>query len=423
MKFLIFFYLLLVVIFGSDAEDLVHQEGASRWTGFRGNHGNSHTAAINLPLTWSNTENITWNIDLLGYGQSSPVVWDGKVFVTSSEGSMKETLIVQSIHLETGDEIWTRQFESSIKTERKDMISQSAPTPVVDAENVYAFFESGDLFAINHQGEKIWNRSLTEEYGEFIGNHGLSSSLAQTNDALILLIDHDGPSYLISICKKEGTNLWKKDRNKRVSWTSPIISKNIESTEVIISSNGIVEAFNTNNGERIWYVEDVKKNTVPSPTITDELVIVGSSQKGETLAIKRGGVGDVAESHIHWKADVAASFGSPLIHKDRVYVVNKVGVLTCLNVDSGHPLWTIRIGSSTWASPIAAGNYLYFFGKDGDTTVLNFPSKQLLSNEADILPTLRVNSLTTNSRVYGVAAVNNVFLIRTGNKLICVGKP
>lgn len=253
----------------------------------------------------------------------------------------------------------------------------------------------------------------------FRGNHGIGSSIAQTDDAVILLIDHDGPSYLLSINKTDGMNLWKRDREKRVSWTSPVISRYGNVTEILISSNGIVEAYNAENGERHWYVEGVEKNTVPSPTATEEWIVVGSSQKGETLAIKRGGIGDVTESHIRWKGDVASSFGSPLVHRDSVYIVNKAGALSCLNLETGSVLWTTRIGSSTWASPIAAGDILYFFGKDGDTTVMQAP----LQHQIEIPPIVSVNSLTTKSRVYGVAAINGALLIRTGNRLICVGKP
>ena len=415
VKSSLFFWLLFAVIL----ENSALQEGSTRWTGLRGNHSKSHTSAINLPLTWSDTENITWTIDLPGYGQSSPVVWDGKVFVTASEGSMKETLIVLCIEVKTGETLWTKRFEASHKTERTDMISQAAPTPTVDAQHLYVFFESGDLFALNHQGEKRWHRSLTKEYGAFIGNHGIGSSIAQTDDAVILLIDHSGPSYLLSISKKDGTNLWKHDREKRVSWTSPVISQHGSVTEILISSNGIVEAYNAKDGERHWYVEGIQKNTVPSPTVTDEWVIVGSSQKGETLAIERNGIGNVTKSHIRWKTDAASSFGSPLIHRDSVYVVNKVGALSNLDLETGNVLWTTRIGSSTWASPIAAGDKLYFFGKDGDTTVIQTPSKQ----QAAAPSIVSKNALTIESRVYGVAAINGAFLIRTGKRLICIGKP
>lgn len=412
-------FLLLGTIFGARGEKPVLQKGSTRWTGFRGNDGRSHTSAIDLPLTWSETENIAWTTELPGYGQSSPVVWDGKIFVTTSEGQLKETLVVLCIKVTTGEILWTKRFEASDKTERTNMISQAAPTPTVDAQHLYVFFESGDLFALSHQGEKRWHRSLTKAYGTFIGNHGIGSSIAQTDDAVILLIDHSGPSYLLSIRKTDGTNLWKRDREKRVSWTSPVINQSGNVTEILISSNGIVEAYNAENGERHWYVEGVEKNTVPSPTVTAEWVVAGSSQKGETLAIKRGGTGDVRESHIRWKGDVASSFGSPLVHRDSVYIVNKAGVLSCLNLETGSVRWATRIGSSTWASPIAAGDMLYFFGKDGDTTVMSAPLQQ----GTEIPPIVSVNSLATESRVYGVAAINGAFLIRTGSRLICVGKP
>lgn len=419
MKSILFFCMFLTLILGARAEDLVPQQDATRWTGFRGNHSNSHTAATNLPRTWSETENIAWITDLPGYGQSSPVVWDGKVFATASEGAMKEILVVLCIEVKTGEILWTKRFEASSKTERTDMISQAAPTAVVDAQHLYVFFESGDLLALNHQGETQWHRSLTKDYGAFVGNHGISSSIAQTESAVILLIDHDGPSYLLSINKSDGTNLWKRDREKRVSWTSPVISTSTNLTEILISSNGIVEAYNAENGERRWFVEGIQKNTVPSPTVTDEWVVVGSSQKGETLAVDRGGIGNITGSHIRWKADVASSFGSPLIHRGCVYIVNKVGALSCLNLQTGNILWTTRIGSSTWASPIAAGDLLYFFGKDGDTTVMEVSPNQ----REEVPPIVSVNTVATESRVYGVAAINGTFLIRTGKKLICIGQP
>jgi len=419
MKITLFSCLFCALIFGTHTENQALQKGSTRWTGFRGNYGKSHTSATHLPVTWSATENIAWTTELPGHGQSSPIVWDGKIFVTTSEGQMKETLVVLCIEVATGKILWTKRFEASNQTERTDMISQAAPTPTVDAQHLYVFFESGDLFALSHQGEKRWHRSLTQEYGTFIGNHGIGSSIAQTHDAVILLIDHSGPSYLVSIRKTDGTNLWKRDREKRVSWTSPVISQHGNTTEILISSNGIIEAYNAENGERHWYIEGVQKNTVPSPTVTEEWIVVGSSQKGETLAIKRGDTGDVTESHIHWKGDVASSFGSPLIHRESVYIVNKVGVLSCLNLETGSILWTTRLGSSTWASPIAAGDMLYFFGKDGDTTVIQAPLQQ----QTETPPITNVNSLATESRVYGVAAINGAFLIRTGNRLICVGKP
>ena len=128
------------------------------------------------------TKNVAWRIQAEGYGQSSPVIWKDFVYITSSKGDMKETLVVSNIRLSTGEVLWKKEFASSMKHKRSRMVAQSAPTPAVDEKAVYAFFESGDLVALDHQGTKLWQRNLTKEYGAFKGNHGVGS-LSGTNSA------------------------------------------------------------------------------------------------------------------------------------------------------------------------------------------------------------------------------------------------
>ena len=101
--------------------------------------------------------------------------------------------------------------------ERVDIVSQTSPTPVVGAVRLYAFYENGDLLAPNLQCEKIWHRSLANEYGESGGDHGIGSSIALPDDAVIVLIDHSNPSYLLNVNQTDGTSRWNADREKRVS--------------------------------------------------------------------------------------------------------------------------------------------------------------------------------------------------------------
>ena len=108
------------------------------------------------------------------------------------------------------------------RSDREDA-SAGAHQPAVDALRVYAFFESGDLQAFDHDGKLLWQRKLTADYGEFKGNHGIGSSLALFEDRVIVLIDHDGPSYLLALDAATGKNVWKLDRPSKISWTSPIV--------------------------------------------------------------------------------------------------------------------------------------------------------------------------------------------------------
>ncbi|MCE9608300.1 MAG: PQQ-binding-like beta-propeller repeat protein [Planctomycetia bacterium] len=392
-------------------------EPAAEWPGFRGD-GTSLASVHELPLKWDGNNGVAWQTELTGYGQSSPVVWGDRIFVTSISGESKERCLVACYGLKDGKRLWQKDSAASIQVKDSDYVSRAAPTPIVDAERVYAFFESGDLLAFDHAGTELWHRNLAGEYGEYKGNHGLGGSLAQTSDALFAVVDHDGPSYLLAVAKKTGVNRWKVERPSNISWSSPIVALantgDPKDAEVIVSSKGSVEAYSFVDGTTRWSLLGLKGNTTASPTVTEKHIIVGSSDVGQSVAVRRGGKGNLADSEVAWRLqDAAASFSSPLAYQGRAYFVNKSGVATCVEEATGKPLWTHRIGSC-WASPIGAAGRIYFFGKEGVTTVVA---------AAPEFESLAENALTIEGRLYGAAAVPGAFVLRTGRKLICVGKP
>jgi outer membrane protein assembly factor BamB len=378
------------------------------WPGFRG-HGDSHAEAKNLPLQWSDKKNVAWSIELPGYGQSSPVVWKDRVFLTSVQGKQKEKLIVLCVNLAKGNTLWRQEAEASTTAEDKDTISKAAPTPAVDSNRVYAFFESGDLMALDHKGKFLWQRKLSQEYGSFSGNHGLGASIALTDRAVIVLIAHRGPSYLLAVDKSTGKTLWKTERAEGGSWSSPVVISYRGRQIVIVSSGGSVEAYDAEQGKQTWIVTGLKGNHIPSPSIENNVVVVGSGDKGANVAIRFDNAGNDTKTQISWHASEAtAYFNSPLIYRGRVYFINKVGVVYCLDLNTGEELWKTRIGGECWASPLAAGDRIYFFKNDGTTVVMRAQSK---------LEILAENTLHEGNRVYGVAAVDSALLIRSGRRL------
>src|SRR5690606_7492417 len=153
---------------------ILSAEASHHWPGFRGD-GTSCTAAVHLPLTWSESENVAWRVKLAGRGQSSPIVYGNRAFATSVAGENKERLLIESFDLATGERLWLQEFAGTQKVPDSEYVSRGAPTPVANDKRVYAFFESGNLIALDHDGKLIWQRSLVEEYGEFLGNHGIGS--------------------------------------------------------------------------------------------------------------------------------------------------------------------------------------------------------------------------------------------------------
>ncbi len=384
------------------------------WPGFRG-EGTSVAAVKQLPLTWSVEKGVLWRKPVDGQGQSSPLIHGNRVFVTSAIGEQKEKAAITCVDLNTGKQVWQHTHPSAHPAKVTGYISFAAPTPIVDDRAVYAFFETGRFVAVDHEGNQLWNRDITQVYGTFKGNHGLGGSPVAGKDGIYLLVDHDGPSYLLKINKKTGETIWKQDRPKRVSWSSPVVVPTAEGERIVISSNGVCQELDGKTGKLIWEVTGIEGNTVPSATVHDQLVVVGSSTVGQNVAIRRGGTGDVSESHVAWtSSDATATFSSPLVYRGHVYMVSRTGVAFCVELESGKTLWKQRIKDSCWASPVGVLDRVYFFGTEGNTDVM------AAGPEAKVLAE---NALPTDDIVYGVAIAEGRIVIRTGKELICVGSP
>ncbi len=381
------------------------------WTGFRGGGEPGVSRAARLPLEWSD-DTAAWRARTTGFGQSSPVVAGGAIFLTSLEGALKETNYVTALDLDDGSERWRRTFGASEEFEWNDYVSKAAPTPAVDEERLYALFDSGDLLALTHDGETVWNRNLSAEFGSFGGNHGVGGSVLRTPDAVVVLLLRRTYSYLLAVDPATGETLWKTDREPGVGWSTPVPTP--DRNEIVVSASGRVEGFDAGSGERRWSYAGFSGNNVPSPTVTDDLVLIAGLEVEANFAIRRGAEGTLDETVVAWAAGSASNFGSPLVYGECAYWVNQAGAARCLDLESGDVRWTHRLPASTWASPLGFADRVYFFGEDGVTQVL-----RASGDEPEVLAT---NSLTVDAPVTGYAAVNDAIVIRAGHDVIRVGR-
>lgn len=349
----------------------------SAWTEFR--NGGSSVSSGSMPLTWSPESGIAWQKELNGYGQSCPVIFNGRVFVTSVIGPMKDECQIICFDLKTGEQVWEWKKEATSRAASNYMASRAAPTPLVDANGVYAFFESGDFVAINPDGSLKWSRSLTDEFGKFDNNHGLGSSPTQTAELVIVNIEHKGPSYLLAVDKQTGETRWKVDRPSGSSWTSPIVVQQEGKEQVVVSSGGSVSGYSTVDGKQLWSVDGISGNSVPSPTAAGPYLYIGARipEFGSAEAASQSNLclrldsSENPQNEVLWRAKKAVcDYASPVIHGDCAYYLNNVGVLYCVDSLTGETQYTERLGTTCWATPVVAGDNVYFFGEDGKTVVI-----------------------------------------------------
>ena len=400
-----------VVDVGASDREPADGTGATRWPGFRGGRDTNVSRAARLPLTWSD-DTVAWRATTPGFGQSSPVVWDDTVFLTSLEGAMKETIYVAALDLEDGSERWRRRFAAAETFEWNDYVSKGAPTPAVDGERLYAFFDSGDLMALTHDGDTVWHRDLSADYGTLGGNHGVGNSVLLTDDAVVILLTRRTYSYLLAVDPRTGETVWKADREPGVAWSTPVLAP--DGDEIVVSASGRIEGFDAGTGELRWSFAGFRGNHVPSPTVTGDLVIIGGMAVEANLALRRGRTGVLDRSDVAWTAGSASNFASPFAYRDCVYWVNPAGAARCLAPDSGVVRWTHRLPASTWATPLGHDDRVYFFTEQGVTQVLRYST--------DAPEVLATNHLSVDAPVTGFAAVDDAIVIRAGTEVIRVGQ-
>jgi outer membrane protein assembly factor BamB len=416
------------------------------WPGFRGD-GNSHVAGKRLPLSWETRERHpgSWTIRLPGYGQSSPVIWQETIFVTAVSGEEKDQLHVLAISAADGEILWQKDFVGTQKVKDSDTVSRGAPTPVVDANRVYAVFESGDIFALTHAGELSWQKSFVKEFGEIKGPHGYASSPVLAEGVVIVQVAHAGPSYVLALDSATGEQRWKVEHPSQTGWSTPLVIHRGDSTQVIISTSGSVRALESATGKELWALNDVHGNSTASPTIDGDYILIGAS--GERGGGRRGGTGsgdrstadtgaapkaaggavaaeqatsapgsmaihlaDQQSAKIAWNSPkVTSGYASPLVLDGLAYFVNRAGVVQCVDVATGEVKWQHRLPGQAWASPIAVNGHVLFFCKEGAVVTLKAGPELVEVAESQISAT---------DIVYGVAADDYSWVVRTGRGLI-----
>ena len=428
---------------------VVNFVNGDNWPGFLA--GNTYELTGQAPpTTWSANQGIAWKVSTPGHGQSSPVIWNDRVFVTYTEGPKKDEYCVLCLSLLDGSQQWKHSFKNTDPVENSVYVSRAAPSPVVDEQQLTAFFESGDIVSLDHSGKEIWHRSIAEQYGKFQNKFGLSGSLVQTKDHVIALVDDEGPSYLVALDKSSGKEVWKSNRTARSSWSSPAIQTIDHVEQVIVNSAGSVDGYACDSGKLLWSYTDVGGNTgtTPLPAGPGRFFFAAGAGRdgGNTEMAKKSNmvmqvnlVDGTWVAKPKWTAGEASpSWASPIAHRGCAYWVNRTGIIYCFDLETGSLNYKERTKQSCWATPVAFGDAIYFFGKDGLTTVISAGKefKLIAENETWDPNTIAADSKagekeTTEERrraaamfsgptQYACVIASGRILVRTGDMIYCI---
>ncbi len=416
------------------------------WPQWRGPDGQGVSAEKGLPVEWSDKKNVKWKTAITGKGHSSPIVWGKKIFLTTAldgeaipgrkpgvthrmaDGTdfvhpdavgadLKHTFKVVCVDRETGKILWERvAYEGPVQDSRHKKASFASSTPATDGKYVFAFFGSEGLYAYDYKGKQIWKQDLGTIGTASVG-YGVSPILYQ-NLVIMLCDDSGGHSFIAAFDKRTGKQAWRVERKVDITWSTPVLVRNAKgSTELVTGAIEAIIAYDPATGKELWRHKGLDSNAVPTPVVSDDLVVLtsGAPQK-VVLAIRTGGSGDVTGTpQLVWSYNKGTAYvPSPIAYGDYIYLMTGNGSITCLDAKTGKVNYEgARVPKSTMfvASPVAYEGKILLTSEEGDTFVLKAGTKH------EVLIT---NSL--GEPVYASPAIaDGKIFIRGENNLFAIG--
>lgn len=345
---------------------------AEDWPEFRGPTGQGHSSERGLPLEWSESRNIVWKTPVPGRGWSSPVVANGRVWLTSAvreRGGASLRVLAYDAH--TGTEAVNVEL---FRIRSGDLLnpknSHASPTPILDGDRVYVHFGAEGTAALTAAGEIVWKARVPYE-----NQHGTGGSPVLYDGLLIFNCDGWDAAFVVALDAGTGKIRWKTNRRVPAdqAYTTPLIIRVADRDQLVSVGAYRATAYEPRSGKEIWRVSyrDGFSN-VPRPVYGHGLVYIATGfQQPSLMAVRADGTGDVTRTHTAWTQARGAPFTpSPVLVDAVLYMVSDIGIASALDAQTGTALWQQRLGGNYSASPVSADGRIYFLSEEGVTTVI-----------------------------------------------------
>jgi outer membrane protein assembly factor BamB len=426
---------------------------SAQWPQWRGPGGLGISDETDLPIEWAvaspgtPAKNILWTTEIPGRGHSSPIVWNDRVFLTTSikeeqvpgrkapvhlgfdrrpgyvhpdstDVDYKHALRVLAIDGATGKIVWDKvAYDGVMADDRHRKNTYASSTMATDGERVFAFFESAGLYAYTFDGTLAWKKDLG---GIIKAGLGPGTSPVVYRNLIILQCDQemgDG-SYIVALDRRSGNEVWRAPRTNRRSWATPLIVHTESRDELVASGAESVIAYDPATGRELWRTSGTVSHPIPSPVATKGIVFMSAgSQSKVAFAVRPGGSGEVRDTPaMLWKYNKGTAYvPSPIAIGDYVYFMTDAGLLTCIDAVTGERKYEggrVPVPATFFASPISYNGMIVLTSEDGDSFVVK---------AGPVHEVLRTN--TVGEPVYASPAIaNGTIYIRGDRHLFAVRK-
>ncbi len=369
---------------------VAHINAAENWPRWRGPANDGTSTETGLPSQWSATQNIKWRVELPGPAPSTPIVWNDRIFLSSTEA---KTLVFLCLDT-NGKILWKKALGAGNYEIRGDESNAASPSPSTDGRHVWVKLGTGLLTCFDFAGNVVWQFDLQERYKKFDMYHGMSSSPLLEGDRLYLQLLHSGAQLVLALDKATGKEIWKHERKSDAnmesqhSYATPFLYRFNGQEFLLVHGSDVITAHDLEDGRELWRSGGLNNGLVynpffrfvASPVASAGLIVAPSAKNGPVLGINPAGAsGDITDnkSQFHWKlAENTPDVPSPVIHDGLVYLCRENGVLLCVDAKTGQQYYLERTHNMRHrASPVYADGKIYLMAADGTTTVVKAGKK------------------------------------------------
>jgi len=395
---------------------------AANWPSWRGPENNGVSRETEFPTSWSKSNNIVWQTPLPGPGNSTPIVWGNRVFITCAldKGARRGVICFDR---KDGKVLWQQDLPYATKEPSHETNPYCSSSPITDGERVIAWQGSAGLVAYDMDGKLLWHRN---DLGPFTHIWGNASTPLFDGDNVIAYFGPGLNVFVAAFDKKTGKDVWRipldDAKAKTVdqfygSWSSPVIREADGKKELILGLPKQIVAYDLATQKQLWTCGGLGPLVYNNPLVSGDTVVVMSGYSGPAVGMRTGGSGDVTATHRLWqitdKKDLPQRVGSGIIVGEHIYICNDPGFAQCIESKTGKEIWREKLGVTSWSSMSYAGGKLYVIDFRGETFVLNAsPEFMLISRNP-------LGEMTRGSHAFSEGQI----FIRTYNNLYCIGTP
>jgi outer membrane protein assembly factor BamB len=272
----------------------VHAADPADWSRFRGPNGSGVSAATNLPVEFgpakdtAPAKNLIWRIDL-PQGHSSPMIQGDRIYLTGVTGDQLSTF---AIDRHTGKILWQRPAPAPAKPIVDKRNSPASPSPAVEADGVYVFFQDFGLLAYDAAGKERWRAPL----GPFNNIYGMGASPVIVGDLVVLSCDQSTGSFVMAVDKRTGRERWRTPRPEaRSGHATPIVWRAPDGKDqLLIPGSFLLNAYDAATGKRLWWVRGLSFEIKSTPVVSNNTLFINGYGSTENEPGKKVVVPDAA---------------------------------------------------------------------------------------------------------------------------------